>query len=103
MFARLNRITFANSLSLDSLGFGKLIIVSGIRDFSLSAQSLLGKPIFPEEHYLSLTLPRSSLLGTAIPLHCKHWSFICPLPELNQSLGGQILTSSSFCCFPRGI
>lgn len=66
MFARVNRITFANSFSLDSLGFGKLIIVSGIRDFSLGAQSLLSKPIFPEQRYPSLTLPWSSLLGTAL-------------------------------------
>lgn len=33
MVARLGRITFANSFSVDSLGFGKLIIISGIRDF----------------------------------------------------------------------
>lgn len=96
MVARLNRVTFANSFSLDSLAFGKLIIVSGIRGFPLGAQCLLSKPSFPEEHYPSVTLPWSSLLCSAIPQHCKRWSFIRPSLALNQSLGGQIFISAFF-------
>lgn len=100
MVARLNRVIFANSFSLHSLGFGKLIIVSGIRGFPLDAQTLK-QTHFPRGALSFIDTFLDSLLSTAVPLHC--WSFVCPSPELNQSLGGQILIFSSFCCFPRGI
>lgn len=62
MFARVNRITFANSFSLDSLGFGKLIIVSGIRDFSLGCPKSFKQTYFPRAT-LSFTDPPLELIA----------------------------------------